>query len=111
MISLSEIASVAGAQRHLPLRDSAIQHFHSIGMQPADVYGAMQNLVTLFSCHARVRQLGEQLDPIEAQRVMNVLLARLKHSLPAIATELLREPSLIAPSDTTPFPRALLNQL
>jgi len=95
MITLRDVSTIAGAQRHVRLDDATVQHFQALGIQPADLYGAMQNLVTLLSCDPKLRTFGDRLGDDEVQRVVAGLLTRLQTSIPIITAELLRQPELV----------------
>jgi hypothetical protein len=94
MITMRDVSTIAEAQRHVPLGDATLQRFQTLGIQPADLYGAIQNLATLLSCDPTFRTLGHRLGADEVQRLVAGLLTRLESSIPIITAELLRQPEL-----------------
>jgi hypothetical protein len=100
MITMRDVSTIAEAQRHVPLADATVQRFQALGIQPADLYGAIQNLATLLSCDPTFRTFGHRLGADEVQRLVAGLLTRLESSIPIIAAELLRQPELFGRRQT-----------
>ena len=98
MISDRDIGVIANAQRHVPLSERAIEHFRQLGLQPADVYGAIQYLATVLACDPHHRAQKE-LSAADRARVQQSLLRRLVTTAPVIVSELLLNPELLE-SDT-----------
>jgi hypothetical protein len=96
MISDRDIAVIANAQRHLPIPEPTIEHFRQLGLQPADVYGAIQHLATVLACHPHLRAQNE-LSAADRARVQQSLLRRLNTTAPMIVSELLLNPGLLEP--------------
>jgi hypothetical protein len=95
MITLRDVSTIADAQRHVPLAGATVQHFQALGIQPADLHGAIQNLATLLSCDPTFRAFGDRLSDDDVQRAVAGLLTRLQASIPIITAELLRQPELV----------------
>ena len=98
MISDRDIGVIANAQRHLPIPERTIEHFRQLGLQPADVYGAIQYLATVLACGPHHRAQKE-LSAADRARVQQSLLRRLVTTAPVIVSELLLNPELLG-SDT-----------
>jgi len=94
MIPDRDIAVIANAQRHVPVPERTIEHFRQLGLQPADVYGAIQHLATMLACDPHVRAQKE-LSDAERTRVQQSLLRRLNTTAPVIVSELLLNPGLL----------------
>lgn len=94
MISDRDIGVIANAQRHLPVPERTIEHFRQFGLQPADVYGAIQYLATVLACDPYHRGQKE-LSATDRARVQQVLLRRLVTTAPVIVSELLLNPELL----------------
>ncbi|MBT2500177.1 hypothetical protein J7E25_13875 [Agromyces sp. ISL-38] len=103
VVSDRDVAVIANAQRHVPLRDDMIEHFRALGVQPAELYGAVQYLATLVTCDPRVRSAPGGLAQVEREQVLDSVLVRLRTSVPLIAAELLRDPSLITQGHSQDF--------
>ncbi|MBT2516843.1 hypothetical protein J7E29_05315 [Streptomyces sp. ISL-90] len=103
VVSDRDVAVIASAQRHVPLRDDMIEHFRALGVQPAELYGAVQYLATLVTCDPRVRSAPGGLAQVEREQVLDSVLVRLRTSVPLIAAELLRDPSLITQGNSQDF--------
>ena len=94
MISDRDIGVIANAQRHLPVPERTIEHFRQLGLQPADVYGAIQHLATVLACdpHHRAQQ---ELSAADRARVQQSLLRRLITTAHVMVSELLLNPELL----------------
>jgi hypothetical protein len=95
MISDRDVALIANAQRHVPLPEETIAHFAKLGLEPADLYGAVQHLATVVACDPHIRAGGSLAEPTR-ELVLSALLDRMSRSTPLIAGELLRNPYLLA---------------
>lgn len=94
MISDRDIGVIANAQRHLPVPDRTIEHFRQLGLQPADVYGAIQYLATVLACDPHHRGQTER-SAADRALVQQSLLRRLVTTAPVIVSELLLNPELL----------------
>ncbi len=104
MISSRDVAMMAEAQRHVPLPESTVEHFARSGIDAADLYGVVQNLVTVFSCDPWVRETSVDRDEGDAGRLIAELLQRLAWNVPRIVDELLADPSLLPYRGRAPRP-------
>lgn len=102
MISDRDIAVIANAQRHLPIPERTIEHFRRLGLQPADVYGAIQHLATMLAC-APHHRAQKELSAADRARVQQSLLRRLNATAPVIVSELLLNPELLEPDTPHPY--------
>lgn len=94
VISDRDIGVIADAQRHLPIPERTIAHFRQLGLQPADVYGAIQHLATVLACHPDHRA-QKDLSAADRAQVQQSLLRRLITTAPVIVSELLLNPELL----------------